>query len=75
MRNSRMNKHTVKQPKKLLNTLLSNQKLLASTDRVQKTHLEIRMNHHNATVALPNTARGRSGDEYRCGENIFGGRG
>ncbi len=36
----------------MLNTLLSNQKLLASTDRVQKTHLEIRMTHHNATVAL-----------------------
>ena len=42
MRNSRLNERTVKQQKKFS----------ASAERVQKTHLEIRMTHHNAAVAL-----------------------
>ena len=38
--------------------------MLASTDRVQKTHLEIRMTHHNAAVAL------KSGGREAFGEGV-----
>jgi hypothetical protein len=54
MRNSRLNERTVKQQKNVL----------ASTDRVQKTHLEIRMTHHNAAVAL------KSGGREAFGEGV-----
>jgi hypothetical protein len=47
-------------------------KLLATTDRVQKTHLEIRMTHHDTTVVLKTGRReglGLSEDvgEYKVG--------
>ncbi len=59
MRNSRLNKRTVKQ-----------QKLLGSTDRVQKTHLEIRMTHPNATVTLE--AGGREALSEGVGDHKVG---